>query len=399
MDRRQGNSTSQTEVLRSFLDVIVEASSALFHVSPSSSNPVDDRRKSMARLEAELRRLSALPMEQSAGDGLIHADLPPGLIYFTMNALVRLVEELLSDEPATACGDGNPTIVNKTDKPPPATSTLVDPALLCLANLLEDPPWRHVFFRVLHELQLEPRRGRNRGLQAANRSDGGRESSGARLQKQHSRQSTLQERLWRMIITDPTTVTARDSNTATAVSGGGETGGKLVARNSSISALVFPVNRPAVRLCCNMVRHCPLSFPASSYSSLAPHLVDYLIDGGRFTATDSIYGRGDNGGTAITSVDEDFDVDLTVLLDLFAACVRGSPHFRQCVKGIRRKRELFRQLLAFLEPQPRHDSRVLVRALCGLTRVLAGDALEAKVGTEGWVICRVWFLSTNVESM
>lgn len=380
MDRRQGDSASQIEVLRSFLDVVVEADSALFHVCASSSNPLDGRQNSTARLEAELRRLSALPVEQSAGDGLIHANLPPGLIYFTMNALVRLVEELLSEEPAPACGVGKPTIANKTDSPPPARNTLLDLALLCLANLLEDPPWRHVFFRVLHELQLEPRRERNRGSQAANRSDGSRESSGARLQKQHSRQSTLQERLWRMVITDPTMVTARDSDAATAGSGVGETGGKVVVRSSSTSALVSPVNRPAVRLCCNMVRHSPLSFPASSYSSLAPHLVDYLIDGGRFPATDSIYGRGGNGGTAITSVDEDFDVDLTVLLDLFAACVRGSPHFRQCVKGIRRKRELFRQLLTFLEPHPRRDGRVLVRALCGLTRILAGDALEAKVG-------------------
>lgn len=379
MGRQQGDTTSQIEMLRSFLDAIAEAGSALFHVSPGSSTPAVDRQHS-TRLEAELRRLSALPVGQSAADGLIHADIPPGLIYFTMNALVRLVEELLSEEPAPACGEGNPPIVNMTDKSSPATSILVDLSLLCLANLLEDPPWRHVFFRVLHELQLEPRRGRNRGSQAANSSDGGRESSGARLQKQRSSRSTLQERLWRMIITDPTTVTARDSDAATAGSGGGGASGKVVARSSSTGALVSPVNRPVVRLCCNIVRHCPLSFPASSYSSLAPHLVDYIIDGRRFTATDSSYNRGGNEGIAITSVDEAFEVDLIVLLDLFAACVRGSPHFRQCVKGIRRKRELFRQLLAFLEPHPRRDGRVLVRALCGLTRVLAGDALEAKVG-------------------
>ncbi|CAN0575816.1 unnamed protein product, partial [Ectocarpus sp. 12 AP-2014] len=70
-----------------------------------------------------------------------------------------------------------------------------------------------------------------------------------------------------------------------------------------------------------------------------------------------------------------------VVLDLFAACARGSPHFRQYVKGLRRKRELFRRLLGLLGPMC--EGRIVVRALCALTRVLAGDPLEGKVFDRG----------------
>ncbi|CAM9935319.1 unnamed protein product [Pylaiella littoralis] len=121
-----------------------------------------------------------------------------------------------------------------------------------------------------------------------------------------------------------------------------------------------------------MVRHCPLSFPASSYASLAPHLADYLLRSGGS-------GGGSSGGSTATINEEVVAPQngLMVLLDLFAVCARGSPHFRQYVKGIPRKRELFRRLLGLLGP--RCDRRIVVRALCSLTRVLAGDPLEGKV--------------------
>ncbi|CAN0269693.1 unnamed protein product, partial [Scytosiphon promiscuus] len=150
---------------------------------------------------------------------------------------------------------------------------------------------------------------------------------------------------------------------------------------------VVAVDCAAVRVCCSMVRHRPLSFSASSYASLAPFLVGYLLDGrgngaGGATA-DSKKDKNRNGSSTGCKDTEGAAArgELVVLLDLFAACARGSPHFRQYVKGLRRKRELFRRLLGLLGP--RCDGEIVVRALCALTRVLAGDPLEGKVFDRG----------------
>ena len=364
----QKHSASQVEVLRSFLDAEAQANT-FFHRAPSSPR-VPGVQHTAAKLEVELRRLSTLPVEQSARDRLF----PSGLVYTTVDSLVRLVVKLVpsEDPPAAVAGDGDPHLA-KTGAYASATSTLADLALLCLANLLESPLWRHIFFRVLHEVQLQlgPSQER-RELPIASSGGGGcqKEPIGVRLQKQRPSTTSLQERLWRKIVTDVPGVAGRENDADVAAIGAAE---EVLAISSSPGTLVTPVNRAAVRLCCNMIRHCPFFFPASSYSSLAPHLVDYLVGRGGFS------GRDGSCAATGTFVNELSEGDLMVLLDLFAACVRGSPHFRQCVKGLRRKRELFRRLLAFLGPHPRHDDRILVRALSGLTRVLAGDTLEAKV--------------------
>ena len=167
--------------------------------------------------------------------------------------------------------------------------------------------------------------------------------------------ASLQEHLWRRIVVADAGALPGD-----AARPGAKGPLQLPSPSSTEPRPVMPAaDRVAVRLCCSMVRHCPLSFSASSYAALAPHLTDYLL--------------GSSNSNEETASQE----DLTVLLDLFAACARGSPHFRQYVKGLRQKRELFRRLLAFLGP--RCDGVVVVRALCALTRVLAGDPLEGKV--------------------
>lgn len=322
----------------------------------------DPLRRKLRELSA-LREVSderrSLGTRKAAGpDDFAASALPPGLVYSVIDALVRFVARFLPlVDPSTAvaaAGAAPPSPQQPQPSPPsqPLVKGLVDLALLGLANLLESPSWRHVFFAVLHEVQRERHRHQQHP-RAGHSGGGGAKPSGA--------STSLQEYLWRRIVAD-----------APAAGGAARSGAKVPLSASSPSAEPRPVpavDQVAVRLCCGMVRHCPLSFSASSYASLAPHLTDYLLGCGG--------GGGSGGGTATTDKEIASQNDLTVLLDLFAACARGSPHFRQYVKGLRRKRELFRRLLGFLGP--RCDGVVVVRALCALTRVLAGDPLEGKV--------------------
>eukprot|EP00752_Nemacystus_decipiens_P009229 g8244.t1 len=292
--------------------------------------------------------------------GALAAGISPGLAYSAIDALVRFVERLLPlVDPASSDTPGARRSAQRQRQPSPPTpaNALVDLALLCLANLLESPSWRHVFFRVLHDVQLEQQHRHQRQQQQARAVSGGGGGSGVEPGGAGVAVS-LQEHLWRRVV-----VADAVALTGDAAGPGEEAPPPLPSPSSSSGARpVLPeVDPVAVRLCCSMVRHCPLSFSASSYAALAPHLTDYLLSG------------SDKGAASRE--------DLTVLLDLFAACARGSPHFRQFVKGHRRKRELFRRLLGFLGP--RCDGVVVVRALCALTRVLAGDPLEGKVFDRG----------------
>ncbi|CAN0554372.1 unnamed protein product, partial [Ectocarpus sp. 8 AP-2014] len=120
---------------------------------------------------------------------------PPGLVYAALDALVRLVSRLLLLVDAAPSG-ATPTLLSpkqeSADAPPLAS--LVDLTLLCLANLAESPSWRHVFFRVLHEVQLEQQQSRG----GTGGGSGGEASTTAG--------TTLQEYLWRrVVVADRTT--------------------------------------------------------------------------------------------------------------------------------------------------------------------------------------------------
>lgn len=386
-------SSAAAEVLRSFLD---ELPAAFFGSNRATGNPDPQQRDGLisrstaAILEDRLRGLCALRVEEVASTRLNGAALPPCLTYSAVDGLVRLVGKLVplvdigpngrstgsssrGDRCVSSAG-GNEQDGEEGEEAASlvAANALVDLALLCLANLLESPSWRHVFFRVLHEVQLEQQLQHDHSPIAENgeRPPTAVAGRSQQQQQQQPRTPTLQEFLWRKMVTEaPAGAGATTTATGTAARG---RAGSSPSTPSSSSRLVVPVHRAAVRLCCNMVRHCPLSFPASSYASLAPHLADYLI--GNAGASAAV---GGDGGGAGGVPDEGSEADLMVLLDLFAACARGSPHFRQYVKGLRRKRELFRRLLACLSPG--RNGGIVVRALCALTRVLAGDALEGKV--------------------
>lgn len=386
------NRSTAAHVLQSFLDELEDTASLPADTSLAVDGlPVaaDISWASIGGLEKKLKRISLLcaentctevagtPVSQGGGGST-------GLSYRSVHALLRLLLASLRStrEPA---------------------ARVADLALLVLANLLESPPWRHLFFRALNEIQLENEQSDE---ETCNKMPigGGGSSRGS--------PATLQDILWKRIITCSPPSPPRPQLPVASRTGVSESGDTDECQQlHTISGLASPVDHSAVRLTCHMVRHCPFSFPASSYASLAPQLTDYLLrystrapvasnrerripgragDGNCKTTdvrnTPAGVGAGVKGGQLQTGLSQ----DLVVLLDLFAACVRGSPHFRQYVKGSRSKRELLRRLLGLLNssaplPPPTDDERgggrgaIVVRALCALTRLLAGDGLEAKV--------------------
>lgn len=398
---QQQMSPDQEDLLRSFLNEVADSEPSLqaflsrprkHEGTPGNSGNGYARQQGQPEaaqltawtagpLRRKLRELSALHVSDDGpspgGTGGVSAAFavaaPPGLVYAALDALVRLVSRLLLlvDPPSS---EATPTLLSpkqeSADAPPLAS--LVDLTLLCLANLAESPSWRHVFFRVLHEVQLEQQQSRG----GTGGGSGGEVSTTAG--------TTLQEYLWRRVV-------VADKSTA----------GGAAMSEARPSPPAPAVDLAAVRLCCSMVRHSPLSFSASSYASLAPYLAEYLLgEGGGDGGGSGGGGRGGSSHTSRGSSSRSNDskggggaqTDLMVVLDLFAACARGSPHFRQYVKGLRRKRELFRRLLGLLGPMC--DGRTVVRALCALTRVLAGDPLEGKVS----FVCGVLALGRDEES-
>ena len=394
------------ELLRSFSDELAHAEATLcdhlaatLSVVPPTQPSRDHRWQSGAEvcwtggpLELKLAELSALHVDDMM-DAERAIATAPGLVYSTVDGLVRLVTRLLLLVDPVAGGGGGgdggggrPS--GQAGRAYAAAKSLVDLSLLSLANLLESPPWLHVFFEVLHEVQLEQQQQQQQSS-ADGQSAGGGGATGSA--------TTLHEHLWRRVVADK-------ENHATATAAAAATGStrKKPLRPHSPpppptpSRLAAPVDHAAVRLCCSMVRHCPLSFPASSYASLAPHLTDHLLGDAGMPASGGGVGRGGGGDPSAAGKGKQADEDLMVLLDLFVACARGSPHFRQYVKGLRRKRELFRRLLSLLGP--RCHGGIVVRALCALTRVLAGDALEAKVVIAGegrGALCLLGFHSSR----
>ncbi|CAN0420239.1 unnamed protein product, partial [Ectocarpus fasciculatus] len=148
-------------------------------------------------LRRKLRELSALrvsdggisPGGTSAVSAAFAVAAPPGLVYAALNALVRLVSRLLLlVDPASSEATPTPLPPKRQSADAPPLASLVDLAILCLANLAENASWRHVFFRVLHEVQLEHQQSRGGG------------GGGSGGEASTSSGTTLQEYLWRRVV-------------------------------------------------------------------------------------------------------------------------------------------------------------------------------------------------------
>ncbi|CAM9990159.1 unnamed protein product, partial [Phaeothamnion confervicola] len=75
------------------------------------------------------------------------------------------------------------------------------------------------------------------------------------------------------------------------------------------------------------------------------------------------------------------EAETVAVVGLLAACVRGSPHCRQRLRGLRSHRALYRCLLGMLGPNS--SAELVTRALSALTRLVAGDELEERVFQRG----------------
>ena len=105
-----------------------------------------------------------------------------------------------------------------------------------------------------------------------------------------------------------------------------------------------------------MLSHDPLALPASSYAALAPRLVNYLLqqnsalqngsnghnnnsssaaaDASRVHASSLGMSQSRLGGGS-SSATVNREADTIAATALLAVCVRGSPHFRQYIRGLR----------------------------------------------------------------
>lgn len=326
-------------------------------------------------LESKLRQLSTVCVGRAGGAML--NETVSGLAHSTVEALVRLVVRLLPIErlPVPASDNDQLSGENKAT----AARRLVDLAILSLANLLDDQPWRHLFFRVLHQIRVDVHHDEASTTGSCLVRNG---PAGLSIPT-----ASVQDALWRRLVTSSlapdvgsATVGDREGCSPKTNFGSDDTT-KVGLLPNHPKLIVAPLHRGAARLICHMVRHCPLSLSASSYASLASLLTDYLLGEtlGR-ERRDRHQNTASSGKLPGSSKWGNVDMTDSVLLDLFAACARGSSHFRQYVKDSGRKRDLFKRFLGLLNVGPQGESDgMVVRALCALTRIVAGDPLEGKV--------------------
>ncbi|CAM9581169.1 unnamed protein product [Choristocarpus tenellus] len=296
-------------------------------------------------VRGKLRRVSELHVDSNISARLSES---AGLAYSAIHALASLCLFLV-----------DPTPANKAAVPLAATERLIELVFICLANLLEDPTCRNLFSRALFVLHAE-------------------------------RQDRAQERQL-----SPRPLTFQDALLCRILPGyaKGDEGRAHVEDDScytsssaNVACTTLSIDHAAARLMCHMMRHSPLSFPASTYAALASHLTGQLLGTGAASSASSVGSSTLSASLSQLRLDEGGDdgADIVLIVDMFAACCRGSPHFRQYVKGLRRKRDLYRRLLGLLSPNNSAD--LVVRSLSALTRLLAGDPLEGKI-----------FVRNNVE--
>ncbi|CAN0269633.1 unnamed protein product, partial [Scytosiphon promiscuus] len=172
-------------------------------------------------LQGALKDLSALQLSEEGPppgtpplpppEALFAPAPTPGLVFSALDALVRLLIRLLPLADPEINGAPSGARPQPPRSPPPArcqherrrralAESLLELTLACLANLLESPSWRHVFFRVLHEVQLEQQQRQQRQQQQQLRAFGG--GGGDGKPSVAASMTTLQEHLWRRIVAD-----------------------------------------------------------------------------------------------------------------------------------------------------------------------------------------------------
>eukprot|EP00953_Heterococcus_sp_UTEX-ZZ885_P022743 12567-Heterococcus_DN1.PRE.2 len=346
---------SATDALQAFIDAYSFAHPVLFgHADTRDETSRSRWAVSLTARAGRLRdlragwTLSASLLSSSAGT----ASISGGVLYSCVHCLAVLCQQLLS--------------LNDS-----ALHKLQEAALQALAHLTDDPAVQQLLDRALHTVQTQARRAKP--------------------------DISLQEALLQRVL--------RGGSKHAATSGGSSSPDRSAAAAAAESPLQG-IDHTAVQLLTNMLQHVPLCLPASSYAALAPRLVNYLLDHPSPPAVKTAATA--NGRGVVTDRSE---ADLTAAAGLLAACVRGSPHFRQYIRGLRKntsiyhlwtvlsypdavvadylmlftyhnlstqqRKDLFRCLLGLLSAQ--NSTGLVARALSALTRSVSGDPVESKV--------------------
>jgi hypothetical protein len=271
---------SATDALQAFVDAYSFAHPVLFgHADTRDETSRSRWAVSLTARAGRLRdlragwTLSASLLSSSAGT----ASISGGLLYSCVHCLAVLCQQLL------ALNDS-------------ALHKLQEAALQALAHLTDDPAVQQLLDRALHTIQTQARRAKP--------------------------DISLQEALLQRVL--------RGGSKYAAATGNSSSPDRSAAAAAAESPLQG-IDHTAVQLLTNMLQHVPLCLPASSYAALAPRLVNYLLDHPSPPAVKTAATA--NGRGVVTDRSE---ADLTAAAGLLAACVRGSPHFRQYIRGLRK---------------------------------------------------------------
>jgi hypothetical protein len=271
---------SATDALQAFVDAYSFAHPALF--GNADLRDETSRSRWAVSLTARAGRLrdlragwtlSASLLSSSAGT----ASISGGVLYSCVHCLAVLCQQLLS--------------LNDS-----ALHKLQEAALQALAHLTDDPAVQQLLDRALHTIQTQARRAKP--------------------------DISLQEALLQRVL--------RGGSKHAAATGNSSSPDKAAAAAAAESPLQG-IDHTAVQLLTNMLQHVPLCLPASSYAALAPRLVNYLLD---HPSPPAVKTAATANGRGVVS--DRSEADLTAAAGLLAACVRGSPHFRQYIRGLRK---------------------------------------------------------------
>jgi hypothetical protein len=275
---------SATDALQAFVDAYSFAHPVLFgHADIRDETSRSRWAVSLTARAGRLRdlragwTLSASLLSSSAGT----ASISGGVLYSCVHCLAVLCQLLLS------LNDG-------------ALLKLQEAALQVLAHLTDDPAVQQLLDRALHTVQTQARTAKPDSI------------------------LSLQEALLQRVL--------RGGSKHTAASGGSSSPNQSTAAAAAAAESPLQgIDHTAVQLLTNMLQHAPLCLPASSYAALAPRLVNYLLD---HPSPPAVKTAATANGRGVVS--DRSEADLTAAAGLLAACVRGSPHFRQYIRGLRK---------------------------------------------------------------
>lgn len=286
--------------MESHVDELMQSIVDAYSVSRQQHLCATPTAPSVSHLQSLLRQLSELQQQQLTAAAAMTRQSNSSAVYACIHCLAQLSTEIMTAEDSSSS--------------PHDASPLLEAALVNLANLCEDSSGRQLLQRALH------------CVSATNDDDDCAPTLPELLLKR-----VLHSSVGDSVGSSHETTTFASQAPATA------TPARSVASYHQASATphlarqkqqqqqqrlsLTPIGHTCVRLLTSLLLHAPLLLPASSYAALAPATIAFLL----CPQGDGCSGGGDGvKGT---------DAELAAAVGLLAACVRGSPHFRDYVRG------------------------------------------------------------------